>query len=87
MFLQSLPFGGILRCMSAVAKDGHVGSRMIGGVKMFRYVAICIALVFFCQIDFVSKISQVFSKTVVNLTGGFVDVKRLAFGADDEVNR
>ena len=27
-----------------------------------------------------------FSKTVVNLTGGFADVKRLAFGADDAVN-
>ena len=55
--------------------DGHVGSRMIGGDKMFRYVAICIALVFFCEMDFVSNISQVFFKTVVNLTRGFADVK------------
>ena len=42
---------------------------------MFRYFAFCIALVFFCQMDFVSNISQVFFKTVVNLTGGFADVK------------
>ena len=27
-----------------------------------------------------------FSKTVVYLTGGFADVKRLAFGADDAIN-
>ena len=53
---------------------------------MFRYVAICIALVFFCEMDFISNISQGFSKTVVNLTGGFADVKRLAFGADNAVN-
>ena len=53
---------------------------------MFRYVAICIAFVFVCQMDFVGNISQVFSKTVVNLTGGFADLKRLAFGADDAVN-
>ena len=36
--------------------------------------------------DFISNISQGFSKTVVNLTGGFADVKRLALGADDAVN-
>ena len=53
---------------------------------MFRYVAICIALACFCQMDFVGNISQAFSKTVVYLTGGFADAKRLAFGADDAVN-
>ena len=29
----------------------------------------------------------VFSKTVVSLTGGFADVKRLALGADDALNQ
>ena len=57
-----------------LAKDGNVGSRIIGGVKMFRYVAICIALVVFCEMDFVSNISQMFSKTVVYLMGGFTDI-------------
>ena len=41
-------------------------------------MAICIALVFFCEMYFVSQ--------VVYLTGGFADVKRLAFGADNGVN-
>ena len=53
---------------------------------MFGYVAIFIALVFFGEMNFVCNISKVFSKTVVFLTGGFADAKRLAFGADDAVN-
>ena len=40
----------------------------------------------FSENDFVGNISQVFSKTVVYKMGGFADVKRLAFGADDAVN-
>ena len=44
---------------------------------MFRYVAICIAFVLFFRVQLLEEISQEFSKTVVYLTGGFADVKRI----------
>ena len=46
---------------------------MIYGVKKFGSVAICIALVFFCEMDLVNF-----------LNGGYTDVKRLAFRAADK---
>ena len=42
-------------------------------------------MVFF-KMDFVSNISHMFSKTVVDLSGGFADVEGLTFGADDAID-
>ena len=39
-------------------------------------------MVFF-EVNLISYIALVFSKTVVDLSGGFADVKGLTFGADD----
>ena len=42
-------------------------------------------MVFF-EMDLISYISFVFSKTVVDLSGSFADVERLTFGADDTID-
>ena len=41
-------------------------------------------MVFF-EMDLVSYIAFVFSKTVVDLSRSFADVERLTFGADDAI--
>ena len=38
------------------------------------------------QMDFVSYIAFVFSKTVVDLSGSFADIKGLTLGADDTID-
>ena len=38
------------------------------------------------DLDLISSISFVFSKTVVDLLGGFTDVKRLTSPADDTLD-
>ena len=42
-------------------------------------------MVFF-EMNLISYISFVFSKTVVDLSGSFADVKGLTFGADDTID-
>ena len=42
-------------------------------------------MVFF-EMDLISYISCVFSKTVVDLLGSFANVERLTFGADDTID-
>ena len=41
---------------------------------------------FFFEVDLISCIALVFSKTVVDFSGGFADVKGLTFGADDTLD-
>ena len=38
------------------------------------------------EMDLVSYIAFVFSKTVVDLSGSFADVEGLTFGADDTID-
>ena len=40
----------------------------------------------FLEVNLISYIALVFSKTVVDLSGGFADVKGLTFGADDTID-
>ena len=42
-------------------------------------------MVFF-EVNLISYIALVFSKTVVDLSGGFADVKGLTFSADDTID-
>ena len=53
---------------------------------MFGYVAVRIVLMVFFEVDLISYIALVFSKTVVDLAVGFADVKGLTFGADGTID-
>ena len=53
---------------------------------MFGYVAVTIVFMVFFEVGFISYIVFVFSKTVVDLSGRFADVKGLIFGADDTLD-
>ena len=53
---------------------------------MIGYVAVMIVFMVFFEVDLISYIALLFSKTVVDLSGCFADVKGLTFGADDPVD-
>ena len=84
-FLESFSFTRILRGVQQ-SENRHVLIGMVLGVEMFRNVNIRISLMFFPLVNFISDISQMFTKSVVYLTRRFSDIQHTASGANNTID-
>ena len=84
-FLESFSFTRILRGVQQ-SENRHVLIGMVLGVEMFRNVNIRISLMFFPLVNFISDISQMFTKSVVYLTRRFSHIQHTASGANNTID-